>query len=384
MIVYREIEKAVRFYKDKYPIIALTGPRQSGKTTFLRELFPDYQYVSLESPDVRSFFENDPNAFFEKYSKFCIFDEAQRVPELFSYLQTIVDESKIMGQFILSGSQNFHLIKNITQSLAGRVALFKLLPFDFNELRSQNLLSEDYAEAMIKGFYPAIFDRDIPSKSFYSNYIQTYVERDITELVNIRDIRTFRIFLSLCASRAGQLLNLNALANECGITQPTAKSWLSVLESSYVLFLLQPYHKNFDKRVIKSPKLYFYDTGLLCHLLKIKDVNQIKGNSYRGNLFENMIVSEFVKQNYHQNLMRDFWFWRDSAGHEVDLIMQDDELLNVIEIKSTKTISNDLFKGLSYFQDLAKEEVKTNSLVYAGLDNQKRSIGNVISWCDLK
>ena len=384
MVVNREIEKAIRFYKDKYPIIALTGPRQSGKTTFLRELFPDYQYVSLENPDIRYFLQDDPNGFFEKHSKFCIFDEAQRVPELFSYLQTIVDEKKIMGQFILSGSQNFHLIKNITQSLAGRVALFKLLPFDFNEMKTQNLLSDDYCEAMIKGFYPAIFDRDIPSKSFYSNYIQTYVERDITELVNIRDIRTFRIFLSLCASRAGQLLNLNALANECGISQPTAKSWLSVLESSYIVFLLQPYHENFDKRVIKSPKLYFYDTGLLCSLLKIKDADQIRSNSYKGNLFENMIVSEFVKQNYHQNLMRDFWFWRDSAGHEVDLIIQDDELLNVIEIKSTKTISKELFKGLSYFQDLAKNKVKTNSLIYAGLDNQKRTAGNVVSWYDLK
>ncbi len=384
MVFNREIETAIRFYKNKYPIIALTGPRQSGKTTFLRELFPYYQYVSLESPDVRSFLEDDPNSFFEKYSKFCIFDEAQRVPELFSYLQTIVDESKIMGQFILSGSQNFHLIKNITQSLAGRVALFRLFPFDFNELKAQNLLATDYLEAMIKGFYPAIFDRDIPSKSFYSNYIQTYVERDITELINIRDIRTFRIFLSMCASRAGQLLNLNALANECGITQPTAKSWLSVLESSYILFLLQPYHENFDKRVIKSPKLYFYDTGLLCHLLKIKDANQIQSNSYKGNLFENLIVSEFVKQNYHKNLMRDFWFWRDSAGHEVDLIIQDDEFLNVIEIKSTKTISKDLFKGLNFFQDLAKEKVKTNSLIYAGLENQKRSAGNVVSWYDLK
>jgi predicted AAA+ superfamily ATPase len=384
MVFNREIETAIRFYKNKYPIIALTGPRQSGKTTFLRELFPYYQYVSLESPDVRSFLEDDPNGFFEKYSKFCIFDEAQRVPELFSYLQTIVDESKIMGQFILSGSQNFHLIKNITQSLAGRVALFKLFPFDFNELKAQNLLATDYLEAMIKGFYPAIFDRDIPSKSFYSNYIQTYVERDITELINIRDIRTFRIFLSMCASRAGQLLNLNALANECGITQPTAKSWLSVLESSYILFLLQPYHENFDKRVIKSPKLYFYDTGLLSHLLKIKDANQIQSNSYKGNLFENLIVSEFVKQNYHKNLMRDFWFWRDSAGHEVDLIIQDDEFLNVIEIKSTKTISKDLFKGLNFFQDLAKEKVKTNSLIYAGLENQKRSAGNVVSWYDLK
>lgn len=384
MIVNREIIKSLIFFKDKYPILALTGPRQSGKTTLLKELFPDYTYLSLENPDMRTFLENDPKGFFEKYSKYCIFDEAQRVPQLFSYLQTIVDDSRIMGQFILSGSQNFHLIKNITQSLAGRVALFKLLPFDFTELKSENLLQEDYAEAMIKGFYPAIFDRDIPSKSFYSNYIQTYVERDITEIINIRDIRTFRVFLSLCASRAGQLLNLNSLANECGITQPTAKSWLSVLESSYILFLLQPYHKNFDKRVIKSPKLYFYDTGLLCHLLKIKDANQIKGNSYKGNLFENMIVSEFVKQNYHQNLLQEFWFWRDSAGHEVDLIRQDDELLNVIEIKSTTTISQDLFHGITHFSNLAKDSIKSQTLIYAGLDTQKRTIANVLAWSDIK
>jgi predicted AAA+ superfamily ATPase len=384
MIVNREIIKSLIFFKDKYPILALTGPRQSGKTTLLKELFPDYTYLSLENPDMRTFLENDPKGFFEKYSKYCIFDEAQRVPQLFSYLQTIVDDSKIMGQFILSGSQNFHLIKNITQSLAGRVALFKLLPFDFTELKSENLLQKDYAEAMIKGFYPAIFDRDIPSKSFYSNYIQTYVERDITEIINIRDIRTFRVFLSLCASRAGQLLNLNSLANECGITQPTAKSWLSVLESSYILFLLQPYHKNFDKRVIKSPKLYFYDTGLLCHLLKIKDANQIKVNSYKGNLFENMIVSEFVKQNYHQNLLQEFWFWRDSAGHEVDLIRQDEELLNVIEIKSTTTISQDLFHGLTRFSNLAKDSIKSQTLIYAGLDNQKRTIANVLSWSEIK
>ncbi len=384
MIVNREIIKSLIFFKDKYPILALTGPRQSGKTTLLKELFPDYTYLSLENPDMRTFLENDPKGFFEKYSKYCIFDEAQRVPQLFSYLQTIVDDSRIMGQFILSGSQNFHLIKNITQSLAGRVALFKLLPFDFTELKSENLLQEDYAEAMIKGFYPAIFDRDIPSKSFYSNYIQTYVERDITEIINIRDIRTFRVFLSLCASRAGQLLNLNSLANECGITQPTAKSWLSVLESSYILFLLQPYHKNFDKRVIKSPKLYFYDTGLLCHLLKIKDANQIKVNSYKGNLFENMIVSEFVKQNYHQNLLQEFWFWRDSAGHEVDLIRQDDELLNVIEIKSTTTISQDLFHGLTHFSALAKDTIKSQTLIYAGLDTQKRTIANVLAWSDIK
>ncbi|WP_291120363.1 ATP-binding protein [Flavobacterium sp. UBA6135] len=384
MPVNRKIIEQLKIYKTKYPILALTGPRQSGKTTLLKELFYDYTYLSLENPDLRAFAENDPNGFFEKYSQFCIFDEVQRVPQLFSYLQTIVDEKKIMGQFILSGSQNFHLMKNITQSLAGRVALFKLLPFDFGELHSADLMEDDYTKAMLKGFYPAIYDRSIPSQVFYSNYIQTYVERDITELVNIRDMRTFRVFLSLCASRAGQLLNLNSLANECGITQPTAKAWISLLESSYIIFLLQPYHKNFDKRVIKSPKIYFYDTGLLCHLLKIKDTDQIKFNSYKGNLFENMIVGEYVKQNFHQNKMEELWFWRDSNGHEVDLIRQDDDLLNVIEIKSTKTVTTDLFKEINYFESLAKDEIKSKSLVYAGDDNQKRTNVNVLSWNQMK
>lgn len=384
MPVNRKIIEQLKIYKTKYPILALTGPRQSGKTTLLKELFHDYTYLSLENPDLRAFAENDPNGFFEKYSQFCIFDEVQRVPQLFSYLQTIVDEKKIMGQFILSGSQNFHLMKNITQSLAGRVALFKLLPFDFGELHSANLMEDDYTKAMLKGFYPAIYDRSIPSQVFYSNYIQTYVERDITELVNIRDMRTFRVFLSLCASRAGQLLNLNSLATECGITQPTAKAWISLLESSYIIFLLQPYHKNFDKRVIKSPKIYFYDTGLLCHLLKIKDTDQIKFNSYKENLFENMIVGEYVKQNFHQNKMEELWFWRDSNGHEVDLIRQDDDLLNVIEIKSTKTVTTDLFKEITYFENLAKDEIKSKSLVYAGDDNQKRTNVNVLSWNQMK
>jgi len=384
MAVVRSIIEQLKIYKSKYPILALTGPRQSGKTTLLRALFPDYTYLSLENPDLRTFAENDPNGFFDKYSQFCIFDEVQRVPQLFSYLQTIVDEKKIMGQFILSGSQNFHLIKNITQSLAGRVALFKLFPFDFTELHAANLMEDDYVKMLLRGFYPAIYDRDIPSQIFYSNYIQTYVERDITELVSIRDIRTFRTFLTLCASRAGQLLNLNSLAKDCGITQPTAKAWISLLESSYILFLVQPYYKNFDKRVIKSPKLYFYDTGLLCHLLKIKDSKQIKFNSYKGNLFENMIVAEYIKQNYHQNKMEEFWFWRDSGGHEVDLIRQDDDLLNVIEIKSTKTITSDLFKEMNYFEALAKSEIKSKTLIYAGDDNQKRTNASVLSWNQLK
>lgn len=380
MSIKRTIKKELDKYCEKYPILAITGPRQSGKTTFLKEEFSNYRYVNLENPDIRNFAETDTQNFLAEFDKYVILDEVQRVPNLFSYLQAKVDEDKIMGQYILSGSQNFHLMQNISQSLAGRVALFKLFPFDFNEMKSGNLLDEDYAVNLQRGFYPAIFDRNIPSKTFYSNYIQTYVERDLTEIINVKDLKTFRNFVSLCAARAGQLLNLNSLANECGISQPTAKSWISVLEGSYILFLLQPYHSNLNKRVTKSPKLYFYDTGLLSFLLKVNNPKDLLMHSLKGNLFENFVIAEFIKSNYHQNLLRDFWFWRDVQGHEVDMIWQEDPLLNLVEIKASQTIMSDMFKGLTYFENLAPETIKSKTLMHTGDFSQKRNLGNLVSW----
>jgi hypothetical protein len=271
-------------------------------------------------------------------------------------------------------------MRNITQSLAGRVALFKLLPFDCQEMQQAGWLDEDYAVNLQKGFYPAIYDRDIPSKAFYSNYLQTYVERDLSELIQVKDLKQFRNFISLCAARVGQLLNLNSLANECGISQPTAKSWLSVLETSYIVYQLQPYHTNMNKRITKSSKLYFYDTGLLCFLLKIKDAAHLKTSPYKGSLFENYIINEYLKQNYHQNLLRDYWFWRDAVGHEVDLIWQDTEKLNVVEIKASQTIMPSMFKGLNYFEKLVPELIESKTLVHTGLFNQERTAGKVLSW----
>jgi len=376
----RTIKKAMDIYLGKYPILVLTGPRQSGKTTFLKNEFPNYTYINLENLDNRTYALNDPNGFLAEHGNFVIFDEAQRAPELFSYLQTKVDNDKIMGQYILSGSQNFHLMRNISQSLAGRVALFKLLPFDNLEMEDAEWLNDDYAVNLQRGFYPAIYDRDIPSKVFYSNYVQTYVERDLTELIQVKNLKQFRNFITLCAARVGQLLNLNSLANECGISQPTAKAWISVLETSYILYQLQPFHSNINKRMTKNSKLYFYDTGLVCFLLKINDAASLKTSAYKGSLFENFIINEYIKQQYHQNLLLDFWFWRDAVGHEVDFIWQDTEKLNLVEIKASETIIPDMFKGLSYMKKFMPDLIESKTIVHTGLFNQNRTAGEVLSW----
>lgn len=287
----------------------------------------------------------------------------------------------MMGQFILSGSQNFHLMNSISQSLAGRVAIFKLFPFDTTELKSAGWLdAADYTFNLLKGSYPAIYDRDIPSKTFYSNYVQTYIQRDVSDLFHIRDLRSFQNFLGLCATRAGQLLNLNALDNECGISQPTAKSWLSALENSYIVFQLYPYHKNFSKRIVKTPKLYFYDSGLLCYLLRIHTKEQLQTHSIKGNLFENQMIADYVKQMYHHNNLKDLWFWRDSAGHEVDFIIDDETGMEIVEFKASMTVMPDMFKGLTYFEQLSGMEKLTKTLVYGGDKAQFRTAGRVLPW----
>jgi predicted AAA+ superfamily ATPase len=382
-VINRQIYKAIREYQSKYPILALTGPRQSGKTTLLKTLFSDYRYVSLENPDNRDFALNDPNGFLKEFDDQVIFDEVQQAPSLFSYLQTIVDNRPDrMGGFILSGSQNFHLMERITQSLAGRVAIFKLLPFDFKELQDAKQLSDDPFDQLIHGFYPAIYSRKLSPSVFYSNYVQTYVNRDVTELLSVQDSRQFQNFLGHCAARAGQLLNLSALANEAGISQPTAKSWLSALESSYITFQLYPFNKNFNKRIVKSPKLYFYDTGLLCHLLKITKKETILTHPVKGALFENLVVSEFFKQIHHGYQLESPWFWRDSNGNEVDLLLDKGVSLEIFEIKASETILTKNFNGLAKFEGVSDIPISKKGLVYAGDLNQKRSHGQVISWRD--
>jgi len=383
-MVNRTIVEGINAYMQRYPIVALTGPRQSGKTTLLKGIFPDFRYVSLENPDNRAFAENDPNGFLQLYDQKVILDEVQRVPALLSYIQTIVDSNNMMGQFILSGSQNFNLMKSITQSLAGRVALFKLLPFDMTELKSADLLPSDYEQLIIKGSYPALYDRSIPFASFYANYIETYIQRDVTELLSIRDFGLFRTFLKLCAARIGQQLNIASLSSETGVSVPTLRSWISILESSYIVYQLPPFFKNFNKRLVKSPKLYFYDTGLASFLLGIRNEKTLLESEFKGALFENMIITEYVKQNYHNNLYHDFYYWRDSNGHEVDLLVSNDTAYDAIEIKSTKTILPKQFAGLDFLANIGGDAIRRKILVYGGDSSQKRTHYQIWAWSDIK
>ncbi|MBK7230797.1 MAG: ATP-binding protein [Saprospiraceae bacterium] len=383
MPIKRALLSELKTLQAKYPIIAITGPRQSGKTTLMKQAFPKYRYVSLENPDNRLFASLDPKGFLLEYNDLVIFDEVQRVPELFSYLQEIVDTNQKMGQFILSGSQNFHLVKSITQSLSGRVALCSLFPFDLREMKKAKIQKENLAELITTGFYPAIYDRDIDPRRYYKDYIETYIKRDITQLHQIQDMRTFTRFIKLCAGRAGQLLNYSELAKDAGISHTTTIHWLSLLEASYIIFMLPPYHRNFNKRLIKSPKLYFYDTGLLCFLLGITTDNLKPTHPLWGPLFENMIVSEKVKQNAHHSLHQEFYFWRDSHGNEVDLLREEDGKMHLYEIKASSTVNPTMFKGLNYLFNLAEDKIASKTVIYSGNENQNWTDYKVVAWNQL-
>ena len=380
MYIPRDIVESLNRLRSKYPILAVTGPRQSGKTTLLRHLFPDYQYVTLENPDIRERALSDPNGFLNTYSQRVIFDEVQQVPQLFSYLQGKVDNDKQMGQYVLSGSQNFQLLQSITQSLAGRVALFKLMPFSFHELEEGNLLDLHWHEAAFKGFYPALYDRNIDPTDFYRNYVETYLERDVRQLVNVRDLRQFRLFLKYCAGHVGQMLNLQKIANEVGISQPTAQSWLSVLETSYIVFTMPPYYRNFNKRLVKAPKLYFYDTGLVCYLLEMTRPNDLVNYYQRGAIFENLLIAELNKHQFHTYQKNDFYFWRDSNDIEVDILFEETANLKIAEIKSSETINSSFFNNMQKFSKIAIETALQPFLLYGGSESFEHLSTQVLSW----
>jgi len=364
---------------QKFQVITLTGPRQSGKTTLVRAAFPALPYISLEEPDIRQLALTDPRGFLSNYPTGAILDEIQNTPELFSYIQRLVDENRQV-QFILTGSSNFLLIEKISQTLAGRTAVLHLLPFSFHELEP---LAEQYESLIFKGQYPGIYDRGISPTDFYPSYIQTYVERDVRLMKNIGDINAFIQFTRLCAGRIGQLLNYASLASDAGISPNTAKSWLSILESSYILYLLQPFHHNYNKRLVKSPKLYFYDTGVACSLLGLRDENQVSLHYMKGSLFENLIINEFIKRNFNRGENRQPYFWQDNHGKEIDCLMVDGERVTPVEVKSGKTISTSYFDNLKYWRSLAALPEETGYVVYGGEQSMQTSAGALISWRNL-
>lgn len=377
-MIKRGITGALQERLLKFPILTLTGPRQSGKTTLLRSIFPEYRYFNLERIDYRSLIQSDPMGFLSNQGEKIIFDEAQQVPDLFSYLQVVSDERGSAGQYILSGSQSFLMNSNISQSLAGRTSVMHLFPFDVSEIG----VVPDIFRAIYTGFYPRIYDFGIEPNDFYASYIQTYVERDVRTLKSIENLTTFSRFLGLCAGRIGQVLNLTSLASDAGVSVNTAKSWLSLLEASYILFQLKPYYKNYNKRLTKSPKLYFYDTGLVCSLLNIRNADMVKTHYLYGSLYENFIVSEIVKLQHHDGKTPNVYYWRDNNGVEIDCIVETEKGQQIaIEIKGGATLNSDYMKSLKLFPNKSPEVLKY--IVYTGVDSLKFSDIEIVGLNDL-
>lgn len=379
-MILRKITEKIKFLALKYPVVTLTGTRQCGKSTLLKSAFPDYKYVSLEDLDLRMMAKADPRGFLQNFGAKTIIDEAQYVPELFSYIQTKIDAQNEAGMYILSGSHNFLLLQNISQSLAGRTAVLKLAPFSISELKNANLLPDSLNEFLFTGGYPRIYDKQISPVDFYPHYIQTYIDRDIRTIREIANLSQFVRFLKLCAARTGQLLNVSALANEAEITVPTANAWLALLESSYVIFLLKPYHNNLNKRLVKSPKIYFYDTGLASSLLGLESAAQFATHYLRGEIFENMVISEIVKKHFFEGKEPQIYFWRDSNKNEVDLLIENGGQLQAIEIKSSATMKNDFFNSLQLFQLISGIDKENLSVIYGGDTDYQTQKGKFISW----
>lgn len=379
----------------QFPIVTVTGPRQSGKTTLVRAAFPRHHYVSLERPDERRFALDDPRGFLARFKDRVILDEAQRAPELFSYLQGMTDDDPRAGRFILSGSQNFLLLESVSQSLAGRTAILHLLPLSLPELearkaepitaltRRASILRAprwSLAAVLFAGFYPRIHDRHLPPREWLGSYYQTYLERDVRQIVGVGDLEAFSRFVRLCAGRHGQLLNLSSLAVDCGITHTTARRWLSVLVASFIVMLLQPYHRNFNKRLIKAPKLYFLDSGLVSFLLNIRSAGDLEHHAMRGAIFEGFVISELVKRFMNAGEMPPLWFWRDSAGHEVDVVIEDGTQPTPIEIKSGQTVTSDYFTGLAYWRRLPGNATSRGTVIFGGDESYVRSGVLVQPW----
>ncbi len=364
-LINRQLENLLLELARQYPVITITGPRQSGKTTLVKKLFADKKYVSLENPDLREMALSDPRAFLKEIQDGAILDEIQRAPNILSYLQEMVDNSAEKGKYILTGSNQFSLMNNITQSLAGRTVLLKLLPFSIIEIKEYiKYLSTD--ELMYKGFYPGIYRNNLNPTIAYRSYYETYIERDLRQLIHIKDLLTFQKFVRLCAGRIGQIFNAHQLSSEVGVSVPTIKSWFSILEASYVAFLLPPYFENIKKRLIKSPKLYFYDVGLAVYLLGIEAPNQLSRDPLRGAVFENLVITELMKARFNRGMEPNLYYFRDSHHNEVDVVFKQGSRFITSEVKSAQTFTSHFLKGLMYFRKLFPGRILKEFLVYDG------------------
>lgn len=375
MIARLSASKLLQLASD-FKAVVVTGARQAGKTTLVKELFKDKPYVSLENPDQRGFALEDPRGFLATYPGGAILDEVQRTPEIFSYLQEMLDDSNEKGLFILTGSNNFLLQQNISQSLAGRVGFMNLPTFSIEELEKGGIIDASDDTLMWKGFYPPVYDQSIPPNDWYPNYVRTYIERDVRQIRNITDLLVFERFLKLLAGRSGQELNYSALAVEAGVDVKTIQSWIGILESSFIVHLLPPYHRNFNKTVVKRPKLYLSDTGLLCHLLGIREPEHLTAHPLRGAVFETMVVNELVKTRMQQGLSSDLTYWREKTGHEIDIVMERKGMTLPVEIKSGQTIGGEFFKNLKYWTRITG--LGDSFVLYAGAAEQRRSDGCIV------
>jgi predicted AAA+ superfamily ATPase len=379
--IKRSVTAAARERLVGFPILTITGPRQSGKTTLSRLLAPELPYFSLEDPDTRSFAREDPRAFLRQASDGAIFDEVQRVPELFSYLQGVVDSDRRMGRFILTGSSQFELIESITQSLAGRASMLTLLPFSLAELQEAKRAPASVDELLYRGLFPPTYDRPIEPSIWIQDYIGTYLERDVRQILKIQDLATFQRFIQLCAGRIGQLLNLSSLASDTGITRATAESWLSVLQASHLIFLVRPWFTNASKRFIKTPKLYFCDPGLASWFLGIRHAGHVTAHPQRGALFENWVMTELLKAQTNSGQKPSLYFLRDKEGHEVDTIVETGpNTFQAIEVKSGETVASDAFAGLDYWRNNLTDMKLVPWLVHGGIAHQQREKATVLPW----
>lgn len=381
-MINRNISPKIKYFAEQYPVVTITGPRQSGKTTLCKALFPQYIYSNLESFEERDFAVRDPKGYLARFTQGAVIDEIQNAPDLLSYIQVNVDEKPQPGRYILTGSQNFALSNSISQSLAGRTAIARLLPFTMAEIIQINP-PKSLDQLLYTGAYPRIHDQNLDPTEALSFYLSTYIERDLRTLINIKDLSRFTTFLKLCAGRSGQLLNFSSLGNDCGVSHNTISNWISMLEASYIIKLLQPYHNNLRKRVIKSPKLYFLDVGLATFLLGIQNKQQISTHPLRGQLFETLVVTELLKYRFNLGETDNLYFFRDSKGNEVDIIMEYGTQLLPIEIKSGTTITTDFFKGLNYFRKLAEDRVENACLIYGGREKRLQENTSIYGWKSL-